>query len=217
MSYDFPGFDYALDRIGRFLNPPVTFTKPPDGVRFLRDQELKVRDGTVLRCNVFLPAQEGRYPAIALDRHKRPVDTLTSNIGHLLGTGILDPDDEAHVAALLRTDSLSSGYGIRTMSTGAAGYWPLAYHGGSVWAHDTAIAVHGMTRAGLPDDARAISDGLLAAAEGFGYRMPELHAGDSADRTSVPTPYPAACRPQAWSAAAAVAVLAAAEAATAAP
>lgn len=156
---------------------------------------------------------EGRYPAIALDCRKRPVDTLTSNIGHLIGTGILDPADEAHVAALLRADSLSSGYGIRTMSTGAGGYWPLAYHGGSVWAHDTAIAVHGMTRAGLHDDARAISAGLLAAAEGFGYRMPELHAGDPASETSVPTPYPAACRPQAWSAAAAVTVLAAEEAA----
>jgi glycogen debranching enzyme len=181
----------------------------------LRAWAAELRDRFAAAYWVHTP--EGRYPAIALDRHKRPVDTLTSNIGHLLGTGILDPDDETHVAALLRADSLSSGYGIRTMSTDAAGYWPLAYHGGSVWAHDTAIAVHGMMRAGLHDDALAVSEGLLAAAEGFGYRMPELHAGDPADQTSTPTPYPAACRPQAWSAAAAVTVLAAAEAATAAP
>jgi glycogen debranching enzyme len=42
------------------------------------------------------------------------------------------------------------------------------------------------------------------------YRLPELYSG--AARGSVPTvvPYPAACRPQAWSAAAAVSVLAAA-------
>jgi glycogen debranching enzyme len=39
--------------------------------------------------------------------------------------------------------------------------------------------------------------------------MPELHSGDSAQQTSAPIPYPAACRPQAWSAAAAVAVLSA--------
>ncbi len=32
----------------------------------------------------------GPYPAIALDANKRPVDTVTSNIGHLLGTGLLD-------------------------------------------------------------------------------------------------------------------------------
>jgi glycogen debranching enzyme len=147
---------------------------------------------------------EGRYPAVALDRDKRPVDALTSNVGHLIGTGILDPEDERHVAGLLLGDTVSSGFGIRTMSTGAAGYWPLSYHGGSVWTHDTAIAAHGMLRAGLRDEARAVADGMIAAAEGFGYRVPELHSGDAASETPAPTPYPAACRPQAWSAAAAV-------------
>ncbi|PKQ14507.1 MAG: amylo-alpha-1,6-glucosidase, partial [Actinobacteria bacterium HGW-Actinobacteria-8] len=73
---------------------------------------------------------EGRYPAVALDAHKRPVDSLTSNIGHLLGTGILNADDEACVAALLVGPSMLSGYGVRTMSTESAGYWPLSYHGG---------------------------------------------------------------------------------------
>lgn len=155
----------------------------------------------------WIETPEGRYPAVALDRDKRPVDTLTSNIGHLLGTGILDADDEAHVASLLRHESMSSGYGIRTMSTGAAGYWPLSYHGGSVWVHDTAIAVHGMQRSGLVDDARAVVGELLDAAEGFAYRVPELHSGDPRSASSVPTPYPAACRPQAWSAAAAVVCL----------
>jgi glycogen debranching enzyme len=147
---------------------------------------------------------EGRYPAIALDREKRPVDTLTSNIGHLLGTGLLDPEEEEHVAELLVSPSMASGFGIRTMSTGAAGYWPLSYHGGSVWTHDSAICAHGMARAGLREPARRVVDGLLAAAEGFGYRVPELHSGDASSDASRPTPYPAACRPQAWSAAAAV-------------
>lgn len=64
MSYDFPGAGYALDRIKRFWAPPVTFTKPPEGVRFLKDQELNVRDGTVLRCNLFLPEGDGPWPAI---------------------------------------------------------------------------------------------------------------------------------------------------------
>jgi hypothetical protein len=147
---------------------------------------------------------EGRYPAVALDAHKRPVDTLTSNIGHLLGTGILDPDDEAAVAALLVGPTMLSGYGVRTMSTEAAGYWPLSYHGGSVWTHDSAIIARGMALAGLEAEANLVIEGLLAAAEGFGFRMPELHSGDPIDQTPVPTPYPAACRPQAWSAAAAV-------------
>ncbi|WP_454858349.1 glycogen debranching N-terminal domain-containing protein [Promicromonospora soli] len=151
---------------------------------------------------------EGRYPAVALDRDKRPVDTLTSNIGHLIGTGILDAAQERHIADLLLGPTMSTGFGIRTMSTGAAGYWPLSYHGGSVWTHDTAIAIHGMHRAGLADQAARAVDGLLAAAEGFGYRVPELHGGDPATRAGVPTPYPAACRPQAWSAAAAITCLA---------
>ncbi|WP_375383684.1 glycogen debranching N-terminal domain-containing protein [uncultured Microbacterium sp.] len=155
-------------------------------------------------ASFWVETPEGRYPAVALDRDKRAVDTLTSNIGHLLGTGILDPADERAVTELLLGPSMSTGFGIRTMSSGAAGYWPLSYHGGSVWIHDTAIAARGMARAGLDDQARAVVEDMLAAAEGFGYRLPELHAGDPAGRTRVPIPYPAACRPQAWSAAAAV-------------
>lgn len=147
---------------------------------------------------------EGRYPAIALDAHQSPVDTLTSNIGHLIGTGLLDPEEEAACAELLLGPSMSSGYGIRTMSTGAAGYWPLSYHGGSVWAHDSAIAVHGMLRAGLGEHARRVAEALLDLAEGFDYRVPELHSGEPRVPGDRPVPYPAACRPQAWSAAAAV-------------
>jgi glycogen debranching enzyme len=90
------------------------------------------------------------------------------------------------------------------MSTETAGYWPLAYHGGSVWTHDTAIVARGMLRSGLRDEALAVVDGMLAAADGFGNRVPELHSGDPRSETPVPTPYPAACRPQAWSAAGAV-------------
>ena len=152
---------------------------------------------------------DGAYPAVALDAAKRKVDTVTSNIGHLLGTGILDPEQSALVARRLVSPELASGYGLRTMSQDSAGYWPLSYHGGSVWAHDTAIVIGGLAREGFRDEAERLTGGLLAAAEGFGYRMPELHAGDSADETSTPVPYPAACRPQAWSAAAAVAVLSA--------
>jgi glycogen debranching enzyme len=146
----------------------------------------------------------GAYPAIALDARKRPVDTVTSNLGHLLGTGLLSPDEAALVARRLVSPELDSGYGLRTMSTDSAGYWPLAYHGGSVWTHDTAIAITGLAREGFATEAAQLSEGLLRAAVAFGYRMPELHSGDPASEVPVPVPYPAACRPQAWSAAAAV-------------
>jgi len=151
----------------------------------------------------------GRHPAIALDAAKRPVDSLTSNIGHLLGTGLLDADEEARVAALLGSALLDSGYGLRTLSTDAIGYWPQRYHGGAVWAHDTAIAVAGLARTGHDAVAAGLVEGLLAAAADLGYRLPELHSGDA--RGSVPcvVPYPAACRPQAWAAASAVVLLSA--------
>src|SRR5690625_738036 len=158
---------------------------------------------------------EGTYPAIALDAQKRPVDTLTSNIGHLLGTGILTGEQEAQIAELLTGESMLSGFGVRTLSSDAGGYWPLSYHGGSVWAHDTAIIVQGMAKAGLHDHAMTVVSNLLDMAEGFDYRVPELHSGDPRSEIKQPMPYPAACRPQAWSAAAAIVSLEVLEAAAA--
>lgn len=146
----------------------------------------------------------GRYPAIALDRDKKAVDALTSNIGHLLGTGILDECGARDVAARLTGPDMLSGYGVRTMSSECAGYWPQSYHCGSVWAHDSAIAMLGLAAEGYTDEAMRIAEGLIRAAETFGYRIPELYAGDDAE--GGPAPYPAACHPQAWSAASSVAV-----------
>jgi glycogen debranching enzyme len=155
----------------------------------------------------WIDAPGGAYPAVALDVNKKRVDTVTSNIGHLLGTGILDEEGSRLVAARLVSPELNSGYGLRTMSTDSAGFWPLSYHGGSVWTHDTAIAISGLGRTGFGAEAAKLIDGLLNAAVSFDYRMPELHSGDAASEISAPVPYPAACHPQAWSAAAAIAVL----------
>jgi glycogen debranching enzyme len=149
----------------------------------------------------------GPYPGIALDRHGSVVDSIASNMGHLLGTGMLRPDEERVIAERLTSEDMSSGYGMRTLSTTSAGYWPLKYHGGSVWAHDTAIAVYGLSRAGLHDAATVLVDGLLLAADQFGYQLPELFGGNSVGDGPGPVPYPAACHPQAWSAASAVVVL----------
>lgn len=156
---------------------------------------------------------DGRYgpqPALALDRDKRPVDSLTSNIGHLLGTGLLTHDEEGQVARLLTTDTLAGGFGLRTMSTEDAGFSPLSYHCGSIWTHDTAIVLAGLARAGHREAALGLAEGLLTAAEAFDYRMPELYGGDDRSLVNRPVPYPAACRPQAWAAAGAVLLLQAA-------
>ncbi|MFF0729918.1 glycogen debranching N-terminal domain-containing protein [Streptomyces sp. NPDC004134] len=149
----------------------------------------------------------GPYPAVALDRDKRPVDSVTSGFGHLLGTGLLDPEESALLAKRLAGSDLDSGFGLRTLSSDSGGYNPLGYHIGSVWPHDTAIAVHGLARAGFPEPAAALATGLLRAAGDFDARLPELFAGYGADSGSRPVPYPAACRPQAWAAASAVLVL----------
>ena len=161
------------------------------------------------RDRFWVADEVGPYPAIALDAAKRPVDSLTSNVGHLLGTGLLSTSEEAGLAARLVSPQMSSGFGLRTLSTAAAGYSSLSYHGGSVWPHDTAIVLAGMASGGHHEAAAVLAQGLLAAADAFDHRLPELFGGDASTDVPVPVPYPAACRPQAWSAAASVAVLAA--------
>jgi len=158
---------------------------------------------------------DGAFPAIALDGHGAPVNTVTSNIGHLLGTGLIDREESALVVKRLAAADMSSGFGLRTMSAQSAGFNPLSYHRGSVWTHDTAIAITGLgaaARDGVPGAEHAATtliDGLLRAAADFDYRMPELYSGAAYAPGRRALPYPASCRPQAWSAASAVAVVSA--------
>lgn len=150
--------------------------------------------------------EHGDYPALALDRDKRAVTGVASNMGHLLGTGLLDSAEERQVVDRLMSPDMFSGYGIRTMSTTNAAYWPTRYHVGSVWTHDTAMIIDGMLRAGFDAEATRLAEGLLRAAEGFDHRLPELFGGQSSDTAFPPVPYPASCRPQAWAAAAGITV-----------
>ncbi|WP_445155367.1 glycogen debranching N-terminal domain-containing protein [Arthrobacter sp. Hor0625] len=146
----------------------------------------------------------GRFPAMALDGHGEALDIPGSNMGHLLGTGLLDPDEARLVADRLLSPELFSGYGLHTLSRRAAGFWPFSYHCGSVWSHDTAIAVRGLLGEGFTAEAQVLAGGLLAAAGAFGNRLPELFAGVSAAESGQAVPYPASCHPQAWSSASAV-------------
>lgn len=147
-----------------------------------------------------------RYPAIALDASKRAVDSLTSNIGHLLGSGLLDEREVDDVMRTLISPEMFSGYGIHTASTTNAGFWPYRYHVGSVWPHDTAMIIRGMWREGRKEEAQEVARGLMEAARRFDWRLPELFAGVKRDAYAKPLPYPASCRPQAWAAASAVVV-----------
>jgi glycogen debranching enzyme len=153
---------------------------------------------------------EGGHVAIALDGAGRRVDSVTSNIGHLLGTGILTEDQVARCVEVLAADDLSSGFGLRTLTARSPRYSRLSYHGGTVWPHDTAVAVRGLAREGRVAEAAALTAGIVRAAESVAYRLPELYGGDAAVDVAFPTSYPASCRPQAWAAAAPLACLVAA-------
>ena len=128
-------------------------------------------------------------------------------MGHLLGTGLLGEQATERVVQLLADPRMDSGFGLRTLASDSPRYSRLSYHGGTVWPHDTAIAVRGLAAEGRRDQAGRLAGGLFRAAEGFGYRLPELYGGDSATDLALPSAYPAACRPQGWAAAAPLAAL----------
>jgi glycogen debranching enzyme len=140
--------------------------------------------------------------AVGLDRDKRPIDSLTSNIGHCLWTGIVDADKAPSVARHLMSDDMFSGWGIRTLAQSMAAYNPMSYHNGSVWPHDNAICAAGLMRYGFAEQAQRVTEAILDAAEHFGHRLPELFCGFSRQDFPAPVPYPTSCSPQAWAAAA---------------
>jgi glycogen debranching enzyme len=138
------------------------------------------------------------YYALALDAEKRPVDALTSNAGHVMWTGIARPERLAPMARLLFSERLFSGWGIRTMAMGEAGYNPIGYHTGTVWPHDTSFIAYGLARTGFPREAGRLALTLTEAATAFDWRLPEVIAGYPRDQTAFPVEYPTACSPQAW-------------------
>ncbi len=146
--------------------------------------------------------------ALALDGEKRPMDAIGSNQGHALWSGIVSEGHAAAVAGHLAGAGLDSGWGIRTFAVGQTGYSPLGYHTGTVWPHDTAIAVAGLRRAGFDVQATRLAGELFGAAQSFpDGRLPELFCGFARDEVGLPVPYPVACAPQAWAAAAPLAIL----------
>ncbi len=146
----------------------------------------------------FWMPQEGFY-AVALDGRKRPVDSITSNPGHCLWSGIIDRDKAAKTVERLMAPDMFSGWGIRTLSSEMARYNPVSYHNGSVWPHDNSIIVAGMARYGFDKEARQVIMSLLDACEAFPHhRPPELFAGYPRRALSCPVPYPWANAPQAW-------------------
>ncbi|HXV57823.1 MAG TPA: glycogen debranching N-terminal domain-containing protein [Gaiellaceae bacterium] len=149
----------------------------------------------------------GGYYALALDADKKPVDSLTSNVGHLLWSGIVPEERVDAIVDQLMGEELWSGWGVRTMSAADAGFNPLAYHNGTVWPHDNSLIAWGLARCGRWLEAQRIIRRMLNAAAYFDYQLPEVFAGFSRTDTPFPIPYPTAARPQAWAAGAPVLLL----------
>ena len=149
----------------------------------------------------------GTY-AMALDGAKQPCRVRSSNAGHLLLAGVASAEHAALVAEQMLGSAFFSGWGLRTIGTGEARYNPMSYHNGSVWPHDNALIGMGFGRYGMRRQAARILDGLFEAATYIDLRrLPELFCGFPRRRGQGPTFYPVACVPQAWSAAAPLALL----------
>ncbi|MBC3194871.1 hypothetical protein H7X46_27850 [Pseudonocardia sp. C8] len=125
--------------------------------------------------------------ALGLDRdpsgRERRIAVRSSNMGHLLDSGILDGPDAAVarrrdllVAELGRPDLLCAA-GVRTLASSARGFRPDGYHTGSSWPWDTYVVASGLRRHG----ARAMADDLCRRIMA-GYRatghFPEFFSGD---------------------------------------
>ncbi len=206
----------VLDEHGAPLEPPVALVEPQayalrakrrlarlfalDGDE-ARAQAL-LREAGELRARLerfWLPARG--YYSMGFGADGRPSEALASNQGHLLWGTALPQERAQAVRDALMSDAMFSGWGIRTLAQGEAGYNPVGYHLGTVWPHDTALIAFGLRKYGFDDDFALIFEALLeAAANSEAYRLPELFAGFSRTEFETPVPYPVACQPQAWAA-----------------
>jgi glycogen debranching enzyme len=170
-----------------------------------KDEALAVKletQAAELKCrfneDFWIPDRQ--FFAVALDGHKKQVDSLCSNIGHLLWSGIVDADKAPALRDHLMSPKMFSGWGIRTMAEGEGGYNPIEYHNGTVWPHDCSIIAAGLARYGFRKEAADIIAGVFEASIVFRYRLPEVFAGYDRKQTRFPVQYTTACIPQAWAA-----------------
>ena len=205
-----------LDEHGTPLEPPVALIEPQ--AYALRAKRRLARlfalDGDAQRAvellsdaaalgerleRFWLP--ERGYYSMGFGADGRPSAALASNQGHLLWAAAVPPERARAVRDALMSDAMFSGWGIRTLAEGEAGYNPVGYHLGTVWPHDTAMIAFGLRKHGFDEDFARIFEALLeAGSNAEGYRLPELFAGFSRTEFETPVPYPVACQPQAWAA-----------------
>ncbi|MFJ4819148.1 glycogen debranching N-terminal domain-containing protein [Streptomyces sp. NPDC088801] len=172
---------------------------------------------TAFREDFWIEDRGGGRPAAA----RRPDGSLVPHLGaaavHLLDTGLLGGGESApglldkarteHLARLLGSPVMDSGWGLRGLGAKEPGYNPFGHRAGAVRVQETALAVAGLAAAGYEKEANSLLRGVLVAAETFSYRLPEMYAGEQRTEGGAPLPHPAACRPAATAAAAGVLLL----------
>jgi glycogen debranching enzyme len=167
------------------------------------DKLQREADALQAKFNELFWMPERDFYAQALDRDKGQVQSVSSNPGHGLWSGILPADRAAKVVGRLLAPDMFSGWGVRTLSTLEPSYNPMSYHNGSVWPHDNSILAAGMRRYGFRREAELVARSVLEATMRFtDNRVPELYCGFSRDRrfNSGPGQYLVSCSPQAWGA-----------------
>ena len=128
------------------------------------------------------------------------MDSLTSNIGHLLWSGIVDKSKAKAVVRHLMGPKLFTGWGVRTLAEGEARFNPIGYHTGAVWPFDNSFIAWGLRRYGFKTEAardRQPASSTRPTSSTAG--CPRRSAATSAAFTRYPVQYPTACSPQAWS------------------
>ena len=158
-------------------------------------EQLKQRFDKAFWCE-----DRGGFYALALDGDKKRVDSIASNMGHLLWSGIVPAERVDTVVDQLMGVGLWSGWGVRTLSEDDAAYSPLSYHNGSVWPHDNSLIALGLAQYGRWAESHRIIQRMLAASRHFDHQLPEVFAGLRRADTPFPIAYPTAARPQAWAA-----------------
>ncbi len=154
----------------------------------------------------WLPQRE--YYAFALTPDGQPVDALTSNLGHLLWSGIVEPERAGALAAHLSGPELFSGWGVRTYAVDQRPYNPIGAHLGAIWPSDNALVAAGLRRYGYDAEAAKVAAAMFDVVETLGGSMPEVIAGYPRRLTKYPVQLPMAGRPQSWSSGALLMLLA---------
>ena len=208
-------WDANMHRDGSVANPPIALVEVQGycyEAQYRMSQLLRIFGDTAradklrksstelakkIEKSFWLPHES--FYAMALDNQKRPLEVISSNVGHLLFTRTITRDRARLVVQRLMRDDMESGWGWRTLARSERVFNPLSYHRGSVWPHDNSLIAHGMALYGFRDEVKTIFTALYEAALNFrDYRLPELFCGVQRHENDEPVHYPVSCSPQAW-------------------